>query len=150
MKQTWVTPRVNIQNFEANEYVAACWGVACKVGSGDYGGYTWSPYWQGLEPLGRDKDDHTGPCSHSENNQFRVNDSSTEVTDFWEINADQKTNLNGGVTYYIDNDNSGNINGGDIIFWYTDGSKDQNNPYGRRWLHYGTVVNADPKHPNRS
>lgn len=29
MKQTWVTPRVNIQNFEANEYVAACWGVGC-------------------------------------------------------------------------------------------------------------------------
>ena len=31
MKQTWVTPRVNIQNFEANEYVAACWNVVCNI-----------------------------------------------------------------------------------------------------------------------
>ena len=27
----WVKPRTEVQVFEANEYVAACWGVACDV-----------------------------------------------------------------------------------------------------------------------
>lgn len=31
MKKKWVAPRVEVQKFEANEYVAACWGVACDT-----------------------------------------------------------------------------------------------------------------------
>ena len=27
----WVKPRTEVQVFEANEYVAVCWGVACDV-----------------------------------------------------------------------------------------------------------------------
>ena len=27
----WETPRTVVQGFEANEYVAACWGVGCDV-----------------------------------------------------------------------------------------------------------------------
>ncbi|MGM9537396.1 MAG: hypothetical protein ACI3VN_03595 [Candidatus Onthomonas sp.] len=150
MKRVYERPLVTAEVFEANEYVAACWGVACSVGKGNYGGYSWSPYWGGTEPYGDQCHDHTGPCSHAENNQFSVNADSTEVTNFWEINADQKSNLNGAVTYYIDEDGSENISDGDIIFWYTLGAKDKNNPNGRRWNHYGTVVNADSKHPNRS
>ena len=31
MLEKWETPRVTIQEFEPNEYVAVCWGVACDV-----------------------------------------------------------------------------------------------------------------------
>ena len=31
MKKTWAFPLVCVQQFEANEYVAACWGVGCSV-----------------------------------------------------------------------------------------------------------------------
>ena len=28
----WETPRTVVQGFEANEYVAACWYIACDYG----------------------------------------------------------------------------------------------------------------------
>ena len=31
MKKRWETPKAMVEEFEANEYVAACWGVACSV-----------------------------------------------------------------------------------------------------------------------
>ena len=35
--KSWVKPVTEVQKFEANEYVAACWGVGCDVSwSNDY------------------------------------------------------------------------------------------------------------------
>ena len=31
MKKTWVTPSARVEKFVANEYVAACWAVACDI-----------------------------------------------------------------------------------------------------------------------
>lgn len=31
VRKGWVTPKAMVEEFEANEYVAACWGVACDV-----------------------------------------------------------------------------------------------------------------------
>lgn len=31
MERKWETPRVLVREFEPNEYVAVCWGVACDV-----------------------------------------------------------------------------------------------------------------------
>ena len=31
VRKSWETPRAMVEEFEANEYVAACWGVACDV-----------------------------------------------------------------------------------------------------------------------
>lgn len=42
MKKTWQAPRILVQEFETNEYVAACYSLYCKVagdGKGSYGGY---------------------------------------------------------------------------------------------------------------
>lgn len=151
MKKTWETPSIMVQQFEANEYVAACWSVACSVGNGNYGSYgtedNWA-HWNGVAPYGNQCDDHTGSCSHSANNQFNVSDSG--VVSFYAENNNQQGSLSGGYTSYIDVNSSGKVDGGDIIFWYTLGAKDKNNPKGRRWNHYGTVVNADSSHPNRS
>lgn len=152
MKKTWEVPVIFVQQFEANEYVAACWSVACGVGAppGNYGGYgeeqNWF-YWGGVEPLGADCDNHTGSCSNPANNQFRVENG---VVSFYAENSDQLGSLNGGYTGYIDNNGDGVVNGGDTIFWYTVAGADRNSPNGRRWNHYGTVVNADNSHPNRS
>lgn len=145
MKKTWVDPRIEVQQFVPNEYVATCWGVACIVGDGNYGGYgaeeSWS-HWNGKAPYGNDCDNHNGSCSVAVNNQFK--DSNGKVSFYAENNSEQGS-LNGGYTGYIDNNNNNKIDGGDTIFWYTlSGNRD------RRWNHYGTVVNADPSHPNRS
>lgn len=34
MKKQWASPRVLVQEFEANEYVAACWKIKCNVPTG--------------------------------------------------------------------------------------------------------------------
>lgn len=31
MKRRWETPKTIVDEFEANEYVAVCWGVACYI-----------------------------------------------------------------------------------------------------------------------
>lgn len=45
MKEKWKEPRIQVQEFMPNEYVAACWTVACIVGSGNYGGYGSNADW---------------------------------------------------------------------------------------------------------
>lgn len=146
MLEKWETPRVTIQEFEPNEYVAACWTVACMVGNGDYGRYgsrdRWR-HWGYREPYGSDCHNHTGSCSIEKNNQFNV--SKDGVVSFYAENSSEQGSLNGGYTDFIDNNEDGVVNDGDIIFWYTlSGNSD------RRWNHYGTVVNPTPDHPNRS
>lgn len=151
MKKRWETPKAVVQEFEPNEYVAVCWSVACAVGDGNYGNYApsiswgvrnWSR-WGGVAPYGSQCHDHTGSCSQSKNNQFNV-DANGNVSFYAENSSDQGS-LNGGYTSYIDNNHNNQVDGGDIIFWYTlSGNSD------RRWNHYGTVVGADPSHPNRS
>lgn len=42
MKKNWQAPRIQVQEFEANEYVAACYSLYCKVagdGKGNFGGH---------------------------------------------------------------------------------------------------------------
>ena len=39
MIKRWETPRIAVEKFEANEYVAACWGVKCDVDWAN--GYEW-------------------------------------------------------------------------------------------------------------
>lgn len=152
MKKEYVAPVIVGEEFSANEYVAVCWGVACIVGgNGDYGGYgeekSWAQ-WSGTAPYGDQCDNHAGSCSNAANNQFRIDANGT--VSFYAENNDQQGSLNGGYTSYIDNNSNSIIDGGDTIFWYTLGARDMSNKNGRRWNHYGTVVNADSKHPNRS
>ena len=146
MLEKWETPRVTIQEFEPNEYVAACWTVACDVGDGDYGGYgaqTGWYYWNGVAPKGGGCNDHTGSCSIASNNQFNVSENGT--VSFYAENSSDQGSLNGGYTNYIDINKNNIVDDGDIIFWYTlSGNGD------RRWNHYGTVQTADSSHPNRS
>ena len=146
MERKWEAPRILVQEFEPNEYVAICWTVACTVGDGNYGIYgnkeRWS-HWGGQEPYGGNCHDHTGSCSIASNNQFNVSESGH--VSFYAENSSDQGSLNGGYTSYIDNNGNGTIDDGDLIFWYTlSGNGD------RRWNHYGKVTNPTPNHPNRS
>lgn len=40
MKKNWQAPRIQVQEFEANEYVAACYSLFCKVSGDGYGNAT--------------------------------------------------------------------------------------------------------------
>ena len=146
MERKWETPRILVQEFEPNEYVAVCWTVACRVGNGNYGEYgqeqNWRN-WNGQRPYGGNCHDHTGSCSIASNNQFNVSESGQ--VSFYAENSSDQGSLNGGYTHYIDNNGNNTIDDGDIIFWYTlSGNED------RRWNHYGIVTNPTPNHPNRS
>ena len=147
MKKMWAEPKIAVQEFVPNEYVAACWQVACRVDYGNYGGYGWGDdwaMWGGTAPQGGDAShDHRGSCSIASNNQFNV-DENGNVSFFAESSSDQGS-LNGGYTGFIDNNGNRSIDNGDLIFWYTvDDDGD------RRWNHYGTVTDISADHPNRS
>mgnify|MGYP002241509027 FL=1 len=124
------------EQFAPNEYISACWQVACRVGNGNYGGYGWIDdwsHWDGQPPYGSAHDDHTGSCSQAENNVFTVSDNGNVTFDF--ENSSDQGELSGGYTDYIDVDGSGSISNGDIIFWYTSTEESGS----RRWNHYGIV-----------
>ena len=69
MKKTWQAPRILVQEFEANEYVAACYSLYCKVAGDGYGKYNgrdatfgeslqWGDTW-----VERDGQLHGKPCA---------------------------------------------------------------------------------------
>ena len=137
--RTYTTPKMTSEQFAPNEYISACWQVACTVGNGNYGEFgrqdNWS-HWDGKAPYGNDCDNHTGSCSQAENNIFIVSDNGNVTFDF--ENSSEQGELSGGFTGYIDADESGSISDGDIIFWYTSTEKKGK----RRWNHYGTVKSS--------
>lgn len=117
MKKNWGMPKTVVQRFEPNEYVAACWTVACKVGYGNYGEYgSWDDWnhWGGDAPYGGNCDDHTGSCSIAGNNQFNVSENGT--VSFYAENSSDQGSLHGGYTDCIDLNYNGKIDDGDIIF----------------------------------
>ena len=46
MKKTWQAPRIQVQEFETNEYVAACYSLYCAISGDGKGKFhrTWNSY----------------------------------------------------------------------------------------------------------
>lgn len=151
MKQTWVTPRVNIQNFEANEYVAACWDAACGTGI------------LGENMRYGHPDEHIimgNPDSTNNNhgkavsgtgcgwavNQYITGIGSGPFT-MKEVNIsgqnDLECRLYTDTTYTTPIQSLSNLQEGQTIYWTT-----SNTEY--TWYHYGTVNLQNTTHPNRS
>lgn len=70
MKKTWQAPRILVQEFEANEYVAACYSLYCKVagdGKGKYNRDAKFNYnvdsWGNFGTIYGDWKDHGKPCA---------------------------------------------------------------------------------------
>lgn len=140
VRKGWVTPKAMVEEFEANEYVAACWGVACDVewanrfewGQGDYNhGVTHDS-------------DHCG----NPRNQVIYDYNSDGIADAM---IEEGTDGLGDLRCEIFGDpsyssplNISDVKSGMRIYWTTSSSD------GRTWNHRGEVFNEYPGRPNHS
>lgn len=147
MKKMWNTPKTVVQSFEPNEYVAACWAIACTYGiqGGEDGINNPSQKWsEGKDAIHTLRADGTG-CGH-EDNQY-ITENANGSFSVMEINTQGLGNLNTRLTknpnYRYLSASISNVNPGDTIYWTTSSGS-------RTWYHMGTVSTADYGHPNRS
>lgn len=170
MKAMWETPRVAVERFAPNDYVAACFKLGCGAGEqgttlpsgysktdlwGDYGKYQsvntgtyWNPNWKNQVTVDGTtytvEMDHSGDCKNEDKNAIQVNGNNVSI---WEQNSQQGT-LDTIITRSEDFDNNG-WEQGDLFAWITfgltNGLRD-----GRIWLHWAFAGIADRMHPNRS
>ena len=145
MLEKWETPRVTIQEFEPNEYVAVCWGVACDV--------RWANDYERRYGFWDDGNvshasDH---CGNSSNQVIYDHDNNGVGEAMVETGTDGLGTL--ACTIYTGYDwLSGDFTGltsasevhiGQEIYWNTSSGN-------RTWHHRGTVTATAEGHPNRS
>lgn len=145
MKKIWEEPRVLVQEFTPNEYVAVCWGVSCSTGAANEVEQNWMlDRWESNYENGQThRDDHCGTLT----NQWVIDFNDDGRADrMVETGTDGLGNLN--CTLYTDATyrTTSSLNGvtiGSYIYWTTTSGN-------RTWHHQGTVVGTDSSHPNRS
>lgn len=135
----YVTPRMTGETFAANEYIAACWGVACQTGWANH-----YEQWQGDFDDGVTHDvEH---CGNSSNQVIKVDENNNPIK-MIETGTDGLGDLTCTIftneRYDTVRDVS-TVEVGNIIFWTTTASD------GRTWNHKGTVFATAEGHPNRS
>lgn len=122
----WETPRTVVQGFEANEYVAACWYIACDYGergeSDPISGLYHNAYSNG-----------TG-CGHANNQVIReVRDGVFRLREEDGFGEDYDMQMTRDTNWQGLSGTLTNVQLGDIIYWTTTASD------GRIWYHKGTV-----------
>ena len=141
MLEKWETPRVTIQEFEPNEYVAVCWGVSCntRVANSVERNFYDNPVEFGVTH----NDAYCGQRTH----QWLVDsDNNNKAESMVEINTDGLGQLT--CTVYTDGTygvqrNISTVASGQYIYWTTTSGN-------RTWHHQGKVTDTVPGHPNRS
>lgn len=120
MKMRWEEPRIEVQQFMPNEYVAACWGVSCSVEAAHCGMQT---------------------------NQWVIDDDGNGTVDrMIETGTDGLGDLTCTLYTGLDYKSTASFSGvttGSYIYWTTTSGD-------RTWHHQGRVVGTDSSHPNRS
>lgn len=146
MKNTWGSPRIVVEQFAPNEYVAACWGVACQVD-------TANEYEKTHGPQGSRKSWYELECTHGAancgftGNQVIYDDNNDGTADrMVEVGTNGLGTLD--CIIYSDANYSspmavGSVTVGSTIYWTTAAGT-------KVWHHVGTVVETVPGHPNRS
>ncbi len=145
MERKWETPRVLVQEFEPNEYVAVCWGVSCDVGwANDY--EQRYGFWDG-----GNVSHASGHCGNSSNQVIYDHDDDGVGEAMVETGTDGLGTL--ACTIYTGYDRwTGDFTGltsasdvsiGQLIYWTTSSGS-------RTWHHRGTVTATAEGHPNRS
>ena len=141
----WETPRILVQQFEANEYVAACWGVGCSVNEAN--NYEKTHYFKFPQTW------YEIDCSHAEEhcgnsgNQVIYDDNNDGTPDrMTEIGTDGLGKLS--CTIYTDINYTtertvDSVKVGEKIYWTTSAGN-------KVWHHVGIVEEKVPGHPNRS
>ena len=135
-KKTWSMPQATVQAFEANEYVAACWGVACDVMGGEQSG---DDPMRPSEGLGHNRI-YCGQTSH----QLITTDENGIAIAMTEIDTRKSLGTDLPCTLYTDGSYTTTrdirtVKEGDYIYWTT--SKDT-----RTWSHHGKVVAGSTNH----
>lgn len=144
MKQKWTKPQMQLQEFAANEYIAACYRVQCNVWNvnqdgvkiGEYRDST-SAYDLTSYALGKDYCEdkllwHSKDACGLMGNNI-VSDDGTMY---------EKSSDHGDLTA-----RNVNINwSSGVITWYNQDPKDES----RKWYHTGKVYLDDPNKPNHS
>ena len=150
MKERWRTPSIQVEEFEANEYVAACWQIACAVPNGAAIGEqvedpmpgSGGPWWDRWTTGTHSRQSNGTGCGW-EHSQYivEVRDGVFNVTEYGDniLPCELTRNPNwSGLSSTISN-----VQVGETIYWTTELGNTV-------WHHYGTVGQADPNHPNRS
>ena len=142
MKLNWIEPSIKIENFEPDEYVAACYKLACGRGSDPTPPY--GSHWESGErgdvshsPLGT-----PNTCGDASANRV-ITDDGGVFQSVGEFNGEQGW-LDGGLDYTLQMDGNNTVDPGDVIFWHTNADD------GRKWNHWGVVQQQDPNRPNHS
>ena len=129
-----------MQKFEANEYVATCWGVGCDV--------SWANrYEEGQGDIGRGVTHEKAHCGNPANQVIKDNNNDKIADEMIETGTDGLGDLV--CTIYRDENYSrprdvSSVGIGETIYWTTTADD------GRTWNHKGTVFGTVPGHPNRS
>ena len=139
LKKNWEMPVTVVQKFEPNEYVAACWGVACDVSWANW--YEqYNGYWDGGNVS--HASDH---CGNSSNQVIFDYDDNGVGDAMIETRTDGLGNLE--CTIYKDAFETeiqpDDVKIGQLIYWTTSSGN-------RTWHHRGTVTATAEGHPNRS
>ena len=164
MKEMWETPRISVEEFAPNDYVAACWGVGCDAtASNDWEKTHDSPYaksydWQGnpteyytwneYNTLGSAlSDSHSSDHCGNSSNQVIYDDNNDGTADrMVEVGTDGLGTL--GCTIWTDINfnvemSIKDVSIGNTIYWTTQSGN-------RIWHHIGKVFATVFGHPNRS
>ena len=138
--RSWVKPRTEVQKFEANEYVAACWGVGCDV--------NWAnSYEEGQGDISRGVTHERAHCGNPANQVIKDNNNDKIADEMIETGTDGLGDLD--CTIYWDETyssprNVSSVGIGQTIYWTTTAAD------GRTWNHKGKVFATAEDHPNRS
>lgn len=144
----YIKPMMSSELFMTNEYVAACFSIACKVADKETNPVT-DTVWKVVE---WEKGDHivshtkgSGTCGASSSN-YITTDEYNNITSIAELNSQQGW-LYGKIIEYEDLTNDKIVNEGDYVAGTTESSWAQDN---NTWHHWGYLVASDSKHPNHS
>lgn len=150
MKERWRTPSIQVEEFEANEYVAACYSVVCDVNAANDVERAWiihRPWWQGGNTNNYDAGQtHSASACGALGNYYVIDNNDDGRFDGMIENSSDLGRLT--CTIYTDASYTtqaswSGISSGQTIYWTT-------NRDSRTWHHQGVVGLADSSHPNRS
>ena len=153
MKEMWERPRILVEEFAPNDYVAACWGVGCDHSSANDWEQThvfgtnneitksWQTSWYDKEVS------HSGDhCGNSGNQVIYDDDNDGTADRMVEVGTDGLGTL--GCTIWTDENYNEKrdiwtVSIGDTIYWTTQSGD-------KVWHHIGKVFATVFGHPNRS
>ena len=164
-RKTWVKPMTLVQKFEANEPVAAigqCYQIKCKSTAkadrlgkikprgGSAPEFHWSHeegyYDSALVEGGLSPDFVHDNCTNPSKNVFNVDLTNPAAPVINYIVESGGIAKDGAFEHWLDYNNSGVFDSGDIIYWTnTTGGR-----LGTRWNHWGEVASVDSSRPLHS